>query len=103
MFGRNVVIKMTGNQNFPTSFPTLVDIIAALDMADAAVTAAMNRGKQEIIDRDAAMAALVELLTQLAPFVQAHCQNDLSILTSSGFDAIKAATPVGPLPRSRPR
>ncbi len=102
MFGRSVVTKMTGNANYTTPDPTLVAIIAALDAGDAAIEAAMNHGKQEIIDRNAAVAIVVELLTQLATYVQLNCKNDLSILTSSGFEATKNPSPIGPLATTLP-
>lgn len=101
-FGRNVVTKLTGNANYLTPNPTLAAFTALLDTADAAIEAALNRGKQEILDRDAIMADVDEALRQLGAYVQGHCQNDLAILGSSGFEAIKPRTPVGPLPTSLP-
>jgi hypothetical protein len=96
-FGRNIVSLMTGSLPFADAFPALVDVLAALDAAEAALQAAMNHGKQEIIEQDAAMATLLDLLRQLAAFVQNKCQNSLALLNSTGFEAIKKGQPLGPL------
>jgi hypothetical protein len=77
-------------------------VTTALDAADAATEAAMNRGTQQILERNAVMAALIDLLVQLAAFVQNRCQNNLVLLNSTGFQAVKTGTPVGPLPTSLP-
>lgn len=41
---------------------------------------------------------LLSLDRQLAAYVQGHCPNDLVNLLSSGFEAIKAPSPIGQLP-----
>ena len=65
----------------------------------AAVNAAVNRGKMEIIDRDAARVALTVMLRTLAAYVQVASGGDLAKLVSSGFPTQKQTpVPVGTLP-----
>jgi hypothetical protein len=51
-----------------------------------------------IATRNAARVELLSLVRQLAAYVQGHCGDDLVNLLGSGFEAIKAPSPVGPLP-----
>lgn len=96
-FCRHVVTMLTGNPVFATPFPTLVDVTAGIDKLDAANDAAMGGGRVAISARKAAKAELLSLMRQLAAWVQAHCQNDRTILLSSGFELTKTPQPVGPL------
>lgn len=50
-----------------------------------------------IANRNAAYAAALSLLRQLAAYVESHSVNDVAVLISSGFQPVKGATPVGPL------
>jgi hypothetical protein len=57
----------------------------------------MDRGRQAIIDRDIGLRELLSVMRPLAAYVQSQCQNNLSILNSSGFDAAKVPAPIGPV------
>jgi hypothetical protein len=93
----NVFALLTGNPNFTTTFPVLAEIRAAIDKLKLLAQVAMDRSKQAIIDRNVALKELRTLMRQLAAYVQAHMQNDLSILTSSGFEPLKTPEKVGDL------
>jgi hypothetical protein len=95
--GRDVVTAMTGNTNYTTPFPALADITTALDDLQAKITAAAGRDRMAMAARNAAWETAKSLMRQLANYVQAHCQNDLDILLSSGFTASKTPAPVGAL------
>jgi len=98
-FCGNVVTQMTAaSQQFATPSPALADVTTAINKLDVANQAALDGGRQAIIDRNAARAELLSLTRQLAAYVQNQCQNDLSILISSGFDAVRVPAPIGPLP-----
>ena len=98
-FCGNVVTQMTAaSQQFATPSPALSDVTTATNKLDVANQAALDGGRQAIIDRNAAKAELLSLMRQLAAYVQNQCQNDLSILISSGFDAVRVPAPIGPLP-----
>ena len=96
--GRDIVIAMTDNTDYPTPFPSLADVTAALDDLEAKIAAAAGRGVTAIAVRNAAWAAARSLIRQLANYVQSHCQNDLDVLLGSGFRATKTPGPIGPLP-----
>lgn len=97
--GRNHVTKLTGNAAFPTPTPTLAALTAACDALDTANQAFdFNRGKTEKEARDVAFDALLDLLRELAGYVQAHGNNDKELILSTGFDVRRIATPLGELP-----
>jgi hypothetical protein len=97
-FTRNVVTLMTGNLQYPTPSPTLAIITTSVDAFEVAVHDALDGGKIAIATRNAARVELLSLDRQLAAYVQGHCANDLVNLLSSGFEAIKAPSPIGQLP-----
>ena len=97
VFCRYVVTMMTGNPHYLLLNPSLADVTAAIDQLDAANQAALDRGLQAIIARNAAKAELLVLMRQLVGYVQSYCQNDLEILVSSGFLSTKTPAPIGPL------
>ena len=94
---RDIVAAMTGNVHYTTPFPALVDIGTALDDLQAKIEAAAGRDKTAVAARNNAWTTAKSLMRQLAGYVQAHCQNDLEILLSSGFQATKTPAPIGPL------
>jgi hypothetical protein len=61
---------------------------AALTTFENSTAAAENGGKLEIAQRNAARAALIALLRQLAPYVESLACEDLTALLSSGFQAV---------------
>jgi hypothetical protein len=98
-FARNVITLMTGNTQYPTPLPSLATITDGVNTFEtAAVHDALERGKTAILARNAARVSLVAMLRQLAAYVQANCNADLLMLASSGFDAVRAPSPVGVLP-----
>lgn len=73
-FSRNVVAQMTGNPNFTTPNPALTEVTDAIDALDVASQAAHDRGRQAMLARNAARAALLALMRPLAAYVQSHCR-----------------------------
>ena len=51
-FGGNTCNKCAGNVNFPTFFPAVPDLQAAVDDVNAKYMAAMNRDHEAIVARD---------------------------------------------------
>ncbi len=97
--GRNHVTMLTGNAAFPTPTPTTAALTTACDALDAANQAYdFNRGKTEKETRDVAFAVLMDLIRELAGYVQAHCNNEKDLILSTGFDVRRIATPLGELP-----
>ena len=96
-FCRHVITMLTGNANYTTPFPTLAVVTTAVDNLETANDDAMGGGRVAISARKAAKAEMLSLMRQLAAWVQAHCQNDRTILLSSGFVTTKAPEPIGQL------
>ena len=98
MGARSIVVALGGNPNYPTTFPTLAVVTAALDDLQAKIAAAAGHDKTAMAARDASWETAKGLVRQLASFVQMHCGNDLTILLSSGFATTKTPVSVGTLP-----
>lgn len=97
-FTRNVITLMTGNAQYPTPSPSLTVITTAVNALETAVHDALDGGKIAIATRNAARAEMLSLLRQLAAYVTGNCNADLVALLGSGFEAVKAPSPVGVLP-----
>jgi len=97
-FVRNVITLMTGNPKYPTPSPTLAAVTTSVNDFETAVHDALDGGKIAIATRNAARVSLLALMRQLAAYVQGHCDADLLALLSSGFQAVRAPSPVGTLP-----
>ena len=97
-FVRNVIALMTNNPQYPTPMPTLAVLTTSVNAFETAVHDALDGGKIAIATRNAARVELLALMRQLATYVQASCNADLLALIGSGFDAVRAPSPVGVLP-----
>ncbi len=93
-FVRNVVVMMTGNENFLIPLAALADITTAVNTLVGLIQKAMSGDRIMIAMRDAAQVNLIMLVRNLAAYVQANCQNSLSILLTSGFNAVRSKSPV---------
>ena len=93
-----IVTSLTGNTHYPTPSPILASVQAAATAFQTALVAAADGGKLKTAEKNEARETLLGLLRNLALYVQQHCQENLAILLSSGFDARKAPTPAGVLP-----
>ena len=97
-FVRNVITLMTDNTQYPTPTPSLAALTTSVNAFETAVHEALDGGKIIIATRNAARVELLALMRQLAAYVQASCNADLLALIGSGFDAVRAPSPVGVLP-----
>ncbi|MEA3188190.1 MAG: hypothetical protein QOD99_2020 [Chthoniobacter sp.] len=97
-FTRNVLTLMTGNATCPNPTPSLPTVTDSVDGFETAVHDALNGGRIEIATRNAARSELLALMRQLAAYVQVACNADLLALLSSGFEPVRAPSPVGALP-----
>jgi hypothetical protein len=97
-FVRNVIALVTGNDKYPTPSPSLATITTAVNAFETAVHDALDGGRIAIATRNAARTELLSLMRQLAAYVQGNCGADLVTLIGSGFDAVRAPSPVGVLP-----
>jgi hypothetical protein len=94
-----IITSMTGNANFATPSPTLAVISTALSAFTVALAGAADGGIEKTAIKNARRAELVSLLRQLASYVFATANGDMTKLLSSGFPAQKTShSPIGPLP-----
>src|ERR1700756_4747062 len=79
---------MKDNPNFsgvpapPVDMPALK---AATDLLVAKIAAAAEGGKTVIAEKNQQKEVVVKLLVQLAHYVEANCEDDMTIFLSSGF------------------
>ena len=93
-----IIASLTGNASYPTPSPTLPVVQTATAAFSTALTAAADGGRTKTAEKNAARSVLLGLLRNLALYVQQHCNDDLPMLLSSGFDAQKEPQPAGVLP-----
>jgi len=87
-----IVASMAGNAVYPLPKPTLAQVIAARDTYVAAV-AVLDRGKLSVARRNGAREPLVQLLRELALYVQQASGGDREKLLASGYPVQKTRQP----------
>src|SRR5579862_6082217 len=90
----------TGKANFanpPVDQPTLQ---VALTDFTTAVAATVQGGPHATNDKNKKKHYLADILRKLGLYVQANCNEDVAILTSSGFQAASTVRTLGPLPKA---
>ena len=98
-FVRNILTLLAGlGSQYPTPSPSLATITTAVNAFETKVHDALNGGKIEIGARNAARNELLSLLRQLAAYVQGQCGADVQNIIETGFEAVRAPSPVGTLP-----
>ncbi|MCB9167801.1 MAG: fibronectin type III domain-containing protein [Flavobacteriales bacterium] len=96
--GRNLVEKCTGNANLTLPANFLTDMTTALDTLQADNIAVRdNGGRQDVLTRNLQVAAVQELVRQLAGYVQAQCGDDAGKIASTGFTTHRVPSPIGVL------
>lgn len=93
-----VITGMTGNKAYPAPSVDLVAVQTALTDFNAAITAQAEGGPTAMADKNKKRHVLVKLLRKFAGYVQASCDEDLTTLLSSGFQAGSTRTK-SPLPK----
>jgi len=89
--------QMTGNVNFPTPSPTLVELTAARTNLVAALAAAESGAHAEIAKKNQSVKQLRDLLTKMARYVNSVAGGDVDKAVSSGFDLAKTPEPLDKL------
>lgn len=96
-FGRHVATSLTGNTSYTSPVPKLAVVSAAIDALETADESAMNGDRLAMSTRKDAKVNVINLLRQLAAYVQNQGQEDRTMLMSSGFELVKIPAPIGPL------
>src|SRR5438309_7894230 len=86
-FAQSIIVSMTGNLTYPGPPVTMASLQAAKDDFITKTAAAQTGGQVATAAKNNSRGTLVGFLRQLAGYVQLHCNNDLAILLSSGFQA----------------
>ena len=95
-FGCSVYAGLNNNPAYhqpPVDMPTLK---SALDGYNTLIAAALDGSKKVLTQRDHQGGVLIKILKQLARYVGEECKDDMTIFTSSGFQAVsktRATTP----------
>ena len=99
-FGSEVVVKMTGNPNFTTPNPALIDVTTGYTDLQTAYNNA-QQARLSAVDKtntqNSKEADMDNLLTQLANYVENQSNGDANIIMSSGMKIAAAPSPA-PLP-----
>jgi len=90
--------KMTGNTNFPTPDPSLLQLKNGREKLEAAIVEAAAGDHTRIFERNVAEAELDQLLVREALYVSNVAQGDPVAILSSGFELRQEPAPIGPLP-----
>ena len=97
-----IIKKMTGNANFATPNPPLVDVTASITAAETAKTnadaAAETATELKTIEHQEEK-ALDLILTKLANYVEVEANDDAAKIESAGMTPASKGTPVGTLPQ----
>ena len=83
-----VIKGMAGNKAFPNPTVDLTAAQTALDDYNAALAANIHGGADSTATKNNKRDVLTDFLEKLGHYVQAHCNNDLETLLSSGFPAL---------------
>jgi len=86
-FALGVSVQMTGNAAFPTPPVTMANFTTARTDFTTRLAAAQSGGPTETAAKNSSRQALIGMLRLLAGYVQITCNNDMTTLLSSGFQA----------------
>ena len=94
-FAQNVVPSMAAAvESFPTPTPTLVSISDEISNYAALLQSAASREKVQVALKNQSKQALLQLLSQLADYVNMVAQGDEVMLSQSGFNLNKVPQPI---------
>lgn len=92
-----ILLALTGNLFFPTTTPTLAAFQTAINAYADALSAAQNRGKNEVAAKNARRQELTDLLVSLGNDITKQANGNEEALVSSGFPLTKTRQPQIPL------
>lgn len=89
----SILQSMDGNANFPSPTPALPDVQTLLNAYSTSLVNAATRDRNKVAQKNSDRAALEASLTSLGNYVNAVCNGNLLMLTSSGFPVSKLPQP----------
>ncbi len=101
--GRSIHSAMVTNAaTFPNASPTMPELLAMVNAADAGIVAAeaaIAASKQAIVQRDQLLETMCAGLMRETGYVQVRANGDPAIVGLAGMEVRAASTPVGPMPK----
>ncbi|MBB3186227.1 fibronectin type III domain-containing protein [Microbacter margulisiae] len=98
-YAQSIKNALTDNENFPGPNPQLTELQKCIDEMKVAIVNSKNGNKEDTAIKRNKRANLEAIMKKLANYVQDTSNGDEAIILSSGFEIIRKASPVGPLPR----
>jgi hypothetical protein len=95
----SVLAGLTGNTNYPNPPVDLATLQQAITNFHLGIAAAAQGGVHATADKNKRRHDLTGMVRKLALYVQTNCNDDMSTLTSSGFQAASTVRTLGPLPK----
>jgi hypothetical protein len=96
-FALAVIKGINGKAAYPTPPVSLTDVQAAVDDFVTKVARSKTGGMMDTAAKNNSRETLIGMLRQLAHYVQLNCNNDLTTLLSSGFQAMSTNRSASPL------
>lgn len=97
----HILEKLTGNEHFPEPRPSLVEMESLKARYDSALAKAKSRSREDVLSKNLAKADLKNGIRELFNYVVDTGNNNIQILTSSGFPLAKDRHPVGDMPKPK--
>jgi hypothetical protein len=96
-FCSNVIVKLTGNASFPNLPVSLATLTTQRTTFHTSIAAAMQGGLALTAAKNAARTIMDNSLRAIAAYVQSIAYQDLTLLLSSGFEAVSNNRTSSPL------
>jgi len=93
-----VILKMTGNPDFPNPPVTIPDLTIAKSNYASALAIAQDGTKQDTANKNAMRLILEGMLAQIADYVNDVADGNYGMMVGSGFPISKVPEPIGILP-----
>jgi hypothetical protein len=95
-FGCSIYAGINNNPAFSQPTIDMPTLKSTLDGYNTLIAAALDGSKKVLTQRDHQGEVLIKVLKQLAHYVEAACKDDMTIFTSSGFQAVSKVRTTAP-------
>lgn len=89
---RHIKTSMTGNTNYTTPSPTLIEVEGAVTALENAYNESRSHDKVKVAAMSLRRKELLFMMSQEAAYVQQASGGDMEKIQSSGFDVVKTKT-----------
>jgi len=94
-FSQNVTASMAAAvETYPTPVPAIVDVASQISDYEALLRSSASRDKVQVALKNQCKQALLQMLSQLADYVNLTAQGDEAKLAESGFNLNKVPQPI---------